>query len=326
MSGVRCVVWDAWCEMTSVWDGWCEMNGVRWRRWVVYDGRRWVVRAEWWEMSGGRWVMRDEWWEMSVYVTCCMRWVRWVVWDVCLCDMLCERWMRWVVWDCGERWAMWDERIKMSGVRWVVWERLPRTAKAAWQEAINTKFFASPIGTPPIRFAHRRRQTRMQEAINAKFSSPIGTARTQFTHSRAPNPNARKPSTQNVRISYWRSYPEHSLHTAGRQTRMARKPSTFFFLRLPNGQYGPVSQLSRSEKCCTGPFNWGEAHCAGEKVKRKIGPFQRKSLWTKQEQQHNKGAQPATATRNPPARLPGARAEKTNHNKQETSKTNLGTP
>ena len=100
----------------------------------------------------------------------------------------------------------------------------------------------------------------------------------------------------------------------------------FFFPRLPNGQYGPVSQLSRSEKCCTGPFNWGEAHCAGEKVKRKIGPFQRKSLWTKQEQQHNKGAQPATATRNPPARLPGARAEKTNHNKQETSKTNLGTP
>ena len=52
----------------------------------------------------------------------------------------------------------------------------------------------------------------------------------------------------------------------------------FFFLRLPNGQYGPVSQLSRSEKCCTGPFNWGEAHCAGEKVKRKIGLFQRKSL------------------------------------------------
>ena len=25
-----------------------------------------------------------------------------------------------------------------------------------------------------------------------------------------------------------------------------------FFPRLPNGQYGPVSQLSRSEKCCTG--------------------------------------------------------------------------
>ena len=51
-----------------------------------------------------------------------------------------------------------------------------------------------------------------------------------------------------------------------------------FFLRLPTGQYGPVSQLSRSEESCTGPFNWGEAHCAGENVKRKIGPFQWKSL------------------------------------------------
>ena len=52
----------------------------------------------------------------------------------------------------------------------------------------------------------------------------------------------------------------------------------FFFVRLPTGQYGPVSQLSLSEERCTGPFNWGEAHCAGEKVKRKIGPFQWKSL------------------------------------------------
>ena len=54
--------------------------------------------------------------------------------------------------------------------------------------------------------------------------------------------------------------------------------SSLFFLRLPYGQYGPVSQLSRSEKSCTGPFNWGEAHCAGEKVKRRTGPFLRKSL------------------------------------------------
>ena len=42
-------------------------------------------------------------------------------------------------------------------------------------------------------------------------------------------------------------------------------PFLLFFLRLPNGQYGPVSQLSRSEESCTGPFNWGEAHCAGER-------------------------------------------------------------
>ena len=199
MSGVRCVVWHEWCEMTSVWDGWCEMNGVRWRRWVVYDGGRWVVRAEWWEMSGGRWVVRDEWWEMSVYVTCCMRWVRWVVWDVCVCDMLCERWMRWVVWDGGETWAMWDEWIKMSGVRWAVWERLPRRtftqegAKPACQEDITAIFLHLILAQLP---------------------------RTTLTHSKAPNPHARKTSTQNVRTSYWHSYPEHSLHTASCQTRM----------------------------------------------------------------------------------------------------------
>ena len=91
----------------------------------------------------------------------------------------------------------------------------------------------------------------------------------------------------------------------------------FFFLRLPIGQYGPVSQLSRLEERCTGPFNWGEAHCAGEKVKRKIGPFLRKSLKNQtRTRTQQKGAQPATATRNPLARLPGARAN------EETNPTN----
>ena len=88
-----------------------------------------------------------------------------------------------------------------------------------------------------------------------------------------------------------------------------RTPPAFFFLRLPYGQYGPVSQLSRSEESCTGPFNWGEAHCAGERVKRKIGPFLWKSLKNQTRTRTQKrGAQPATATRNPLARLPGARA------------------
>ena len=109
---------------------------------------------------------------------------------------------------------------------------------------------------------------------------------------------------------------------------LVQASSVIFFPRLPIGQYGPVSQLSRSEESCTGPFNWGEAHCAGEKVKRKIGPFLRKSLKNQtRTRTQQKGAQPATATRNPPARLPGARAkEENNHNKQETSQTNLGTP
>ena len=52
---------------------------------------------------------------------------------------------------------------------------------------------------------------------------------TQFTHSKAPNPHARKTSTQNFRTSYWHSYPERNLHTARRQTRMpARHPHKLF--------------------------------------------------------------------------------------------------
>ena len=101
----------------------------------------------------------------------------------------------------------------------------------------------------------------------------------------------------------------------------------FFFLRLPIGQYGPVSQLSRSEESCTGPFNWGEAHCAGEKVKRKIGPFLRKSLKNQtRTRTQQKGRSPP---RQPGTPRPGSGArakEENNHNKQETSQTNLGTP
>ena len=49
--------------------------------------------------------------------------------------------------------------------------------------------------------------------------------------------------------------------------------SHFFFPPLPFGHHGPVNKLSvpkLSELFCTGPFNWGEAHCAGEKVKQSI--------------------------------------------------------
>ena len=68
-----------------------------------------------------------------------------------------------------------------------------------------------------------RRKTRMSARHPHKiFASPIGTA---------------TPS---------------NLHTARRQTPTPAEPycqqELFFFLRLPNGQYGPVSQLSWSEK------------------------------------------------------------------------------
>ena len=98
----------------------------------------------------------------------------------------------------------------------------------------------------------------------------------------------------------------------------------FFFLRLPNGQYGPVSKMSQPKtRRCTGPFNWGGAHCAGEKseTQNRTIPTEVSTKTSK-----TKRARPATATRNPPARLPGARAKKQQHNTKETSTTDPGTP
>ena len=103
---------------------------------------------------------------------------------------------------------------------------------------------------------------------------------------------------------------------------------------FPASAYWPVwpgqsTVLSRKrERSCTGPFNWGGAHCAGENVKQTdSGPFLQKSLQQTQTKQQQKRAQPATATRNPPARLPGARAQKQQPKRtQETSKTDPGTP
>ena len=92
----------------------------------------------------------------------------------------------------------------------------------------------------------------------------------------------------------------------------------FFFLRLPTGQYGPVSQLSRSEESCTGPFNWGEAHCAGEKVKRKIEPFQWKSLWIKPNSKTTKGRGPPRqpGTPRPGSQVHGPKRKTTTTNKR----------
>ena len=101
----------------------------------------------------------------------------------------------------------------------------------------------------------------------------------------------------------------HSLHVQG---------GDFFFLRLPYGQYGPVSQLSRSEESCTGPFNWGEAHCAGEKVKRKIGPFQWKSLCIKPNSKTTKGRGPPRqpGTPRPGSQVHGPKRKTTTTNKR----------
>ena len=92
--------------------------------------------------------------------------------------------------------------------------------------------FASPIGatTPIAMYTQQRAKPACQEDINAKFSHLLleQLPRTQFTHSNAPNPHARKTSTQNFRISYWHSYAERNLHTATRQTRMPGRQRKIF--------------------------------------------------------------------------------------------------
>ena len=49
--------------------------------------------------------------------------------------------------------------------------------------------------------------------------------------------------------------------------------TTFFFLRLPFDHHGPFSRMFQATYMtlnCTGPFNWGEAHSAGETVKPNV--------------------------------------------------------
>ena len=71
-----------------------------------------------------------------------------------------------------------------------------------------------------------------QKDINAKISHLLlaQLPRTQFTQSKAPNPHVSKTSAQNFRTSYWHSYPERSLHTARRQTRMSARHQRKIFV------------------------------------------------------------------------------------------------
>ena len=85
----------------------------------------------------------------------------------------------------------------------------------------------------------------------------------------------------------------------------------FFFLRLPNGQYGPVSRMFQPKtKYCTGPFNWGGAHCAGEKVKRETGPFLQKSH---QKQAKSKQGTARHGNQEPPGQAPRYTGQEANN-------------
>ena len=129
---------------------------------------------------------------------------RWVWWEMNVYTRRYVRWGRGVVWDVYVC-EMLCEMNEMSGVKW-------------WWEMSDVRW--------------GERWCQMNEKVVWER-----LPRTQFTHNKAPNPHVSKTSAQNFRSSYWHSYPERSLHTARRQTRMSarhqRKISQLLLARLP---------------------------------------------------------------------------------------------
>ena len=112
-------------------------------------------------------------------------------------------------------------------------------AKPACQEDINAKFSQLLLtATPNTVYTQQAANPACQEDTNAKFSHLLlaQLTRAQFIHSKLPNPHARKTPTQNFCTFYWHSYPEYSLHTARRQTRMAGRHHRNMF-ESPIGSY-----------------------------------------------------------------------------------------
>ena len=89
----------------------------------------------------------------------------------------------------------------------------------------------------------------------------------------------------------------------------------FFFLRLPNGQYGPVSQLS----CPETTKEAVQVHLIGavpivqvKAVKRKIGPFLQKSH-QKQANNQNKQGTARHGNQEPPGQAPSYTGQEANN-------------
>ena len=256
MSGARWLVW--------------EMDGVKWMAWDEGDEWCMVVRDEWWGINGERWA----WWEMNVYIyeALCEMSERSSVRCVCVYVRCCVRWMRWVVWNCGERWVMSDDWIKISGVRTAtpntvyrhtascqtrmpgrhqrnmfaspILAQLPRTqftrSKApnphvSKTSAQNFRISYWHIGTatPSDVYTQQGAKPECQEHINAKISQLLlaQLSRATFTHSKAPNPHARKTSKQNFRSDQARRNPflealSIPVDTAGTAPATAHTPPT----------------------------------------------------------------------------------------------------
>ncbi len=95
--------------------------------------------------------------------------------------------------------------------------------------------------------------------------------------------------------------------------------SHYFF--FPASAYWPVWPgqstvlFRKRERNCTGPFNWGAAHCAGENVKRRTGPFLQKSLkhqpkTNQQQNGHSPPRQPGTPRPGSQVHGPGSKQPK----------------
>ena len=85
-----------------------------------------------------------------------------------------------------------------------------------------------------------------------------------------------------------------------------------------------LASMARSVNClgqkknCTGPFNWGEAHCAGEKVKRWAGPFQRKSLTNQTRTTTQQRGAARHGNQEPPGQAPRCTGRKKQNQPQQT--------
>ena len=91
------------------------------------------------------------------------------------------------------------------------------------------------------------------------------------------------------------------------RNRLHVRRKAFFLLRLPFGQGDSASKfgaIRNKTLNCTGPLNWGEAHCAGEKVKRKKDHLPIESPGNKNWKQTAKHGR--SAPRNPGTPRPGA--------------------
>ena len=88
--------------------------------------------------------------------------------------------------------------------------------------------FASPHGAAtPKHGAATPNTIYTKQSAKPAWHRDINTPQTHFTHRKA-----RKKSTRNFRISTWHSYPEHTLHTARRQTRMPGRHQRAIFASL----------------------------------------------------------------------------------------------